>query len=168
MQIHELKPQNKSKKKKRVGRGGKRGTYCGRGSKGQKSRAGSGGKNMAEKGRSSWVKRLPKLGGFRAVQCRNYVIKTNVLEEKFKDGDKVDPEVLLKIGIVDKLKRGRNKKLQRIKILKAGSLKKKLTISGCLVSKTAREDIEKAGGKIEEIKKENQKSKKIKKEKNKG
>lgn len=40
MQIHQLNPKQKKKNKKRIGRGGKRGTYCGRGVKGQKSRAG--------------------------------------------------------------------------------------------------------------------------------
>ena len=40
MQIHQLKPKYKKKEKKRVGRGGKKGTYCGRGIKGQKARAG--------------------------------------------------------------------------------------------------------------------------------
>ena len=39
MQIHELKPNHKRKTGKRIGRGGKRGTYSGRGVKGQKSRA---------------------------------------------------------------------------------------------------------------------------------
>ena len=41
MQVHELKPSNKPKKRRRIGRGGKRGNYSGRGSKGQKSRAGA-------------------------------------------------------------------------------------------------------------------------------
>ncbi|RMD60235.1 ribosomal protein L15 family protein, partial [Candidatus Parcubacteria bacterium] len=40
MQLHELQPATRRKKKKRVGRGGKRGTYSGRGMKGQKARAG--------------------------------------------------------------------------------------------------------------------------------
>jgi large subunit ribosomal protein L15 len=41
MQLHEIKPIHKLKKKKRIGRGGKRGTYCGKGIKGQTSRAGA-------------------------------------------------------------------------------------------------------------------------------
>lgn len=40
MQIHQIKPKIRKEPKKRVGRGGKRGTYSGRGSKGQKARAG--------------------------------------------------------------------------------------------------------------------------------
>jgi len=41
MQLHEIKPIHKLKSKKRIGRGGKRGTYCGKGVKGQKARAGA-------------------------------------------------------------------------------------------------------------------------------
>lgn len=41
MQLHEIEPIHKLKTKKRVGRGGKKGTYCGHGVKGQKSRAGA-------------------------------------------------------------------------------------------------------------------------------
>jgi len=41
MQLHQLKPKNKLKKAKRIGRGGKRGTYSGKGIKGQRSRAGA-------------------------------------------------------------------------------------------------------------------------------
>lgn len=61
MQIHELKPENKPKKKKRIGRGGKRGTYCGRGLKGQKSRAG----RRIRPAVRDFVLKTPKLRGRR-------------------------------------------------------------------------------------------------------
>lgn len=41
MQLHQIQPKNSIKKSRRVGRGGKRGTYSGAGIKGQKSRAGA-------------------------------------------------------------------------------------------------------------------------------
>lgn len=41
MQLHNLQPKHKFKKTKRKGRGGKKGTYCGRGIKGQRARAGA-------------------------------------------------------------------------------------------------------------------------------
>lgn len=41
MQLNQIKPVHKLKSKKRVGRGGKRGTYSGTGMNGQKSRAGA-------------------------------------------------------------------------------------------------------------------------------
>lgn len=59
MQIHQLKPIHKPKKKKRVGRGGKKGTYSGKGMKGQKSRAGKRFKPMIRE----LIKRYPKLKG---------------------------------------------------------------------------------------------------------
>jgi len=59
MQIQELKPNCKNKKKKRIGRGGKRGTYCGRGLKGQKSRAG----RRIRPAVRDFILRTPKLRG---------------------------------------------------------------------------------------------------------
>jgi len=61
MQLHQLSPKHKSKKRKRVGRGGKRGTYCGRGMKGQKSRAGAKFVPIIR----GLIKRYPKLRGYR-------------------------------------------------------------------------------------------------------
>lgn len=61
MQLHELKPKHKRKKRKRVGRGGKRGTYSGRGIKGQKARAGRRLKPVIRE----LIKRYPKLRGYK-------------------------------------------------------------------------------------------------------
>ncbi|MBZ1348254.1 MAG: uL15 family ribosomal protein [Candidatus Nealsonbacteria bacterium] len=61
MQLHQLKPIHKRKKRKRLGRGGKRGTYSGRGMKGQKSRAGA----RFEPIIRGLIKRYPKLRGYR-------------------------------------------------------------------------------------------------------
>lgn len=59
MQLHELKPIHKRKKPKRIGRGGKRGTYSGRGVKGQKARAGRKLKPIIRE----IIKRYPKIRG---------------------------------------------------------------------------------------------------------
>lgn len=59
MQLHELQPKHKLKKQKRIGRGGKRGTYSGRGIKGQKSRAG----RKLKPAIREFIKRYPKLRG---------------------------------------------------------------------------------------------------------
>ena len=61
MQLHELKPIHKLKRKKRIGRGGKRGTYSGRGIKGQKARAGRRLKPVIR----DLIKRYPKLRGYK-------------------------------------------------------------------------------------------------------
>ena len=57
MQLHELKPVYKTLRKKRVGRGGKRGTYSGRGQKGQGARAG----RKIRPAERDFIQRLPKL-----------------------------------------------------------------------------------------------------------
>ncbi|OIO49751.1 MAG: hypothetical protein AUJ39_00315 [Parcubacteria group bacterium CG1_02_42_13] len=60
MQLHELAPIHINKGKKRIGRGGKRGTYSGRGTKGQKARAG----HRIRPAERDLIQRLPKLRGF--------------------------------------------------------------------------------------------------------
>lgn len=148
MQIHELQV-NKKKSKKRVGRGGKRGTYSGRGMKGQKSRSGGNVDPLFEGGRSSLVQRMKKLRGFKAITAKKNNINLDSIEAKFNDGDVVSTESVLKAGLIKK-----SKSNDGIKILGDGKLSKKVTISSeILVSKTAAEAIEKAGGKIESVKK---------------
>ena len=142
MQIHELKPKHKLKSKKRVGRGGKKGTYSGKGNKGQKSRAG---RKMVPLIREL-IKRYPKLRGYRRFVLDDYsaVVNLDVLEKMFKDGDVISPDNLIKSRIVRMIK-GRT---PEIKILGTGKLTKKLTIENCKLSKTAKEAVEKAGGSI--------------------
>lgn len=150
MQLHQLRPIHKKKRKKRIGRGGKRGTYSGRGMKGQKSRAGA-------KIKSSFLeafRKLPKRRGaggkrkkaeakrrFRSIRPKPEIINIKELEEKFKGGDLVTPKILLKMGLIGSIKGG-------VKILGEGKLMKKLVVEGCLLSKSAKEKIEKARGKI--------------------
>jgi len=67
MQLHELQPTNKKKTKKRVGRGGKRGTYSGRGIKGQKSRAG----RKIRPAIRDLMQRTPKLRGAKNQASRH-------------------------------------------------------------------------------------------------
>lgn len=142
MQLHDLKPKHKSKKRKRIGRGGKRGTYSGRGIKGQKSRAG----HRLQPAIRQWLKRYPKLRGYRFKSHREKpaILNLDILEEKFESGDIVSPQILVEKKIVAK-KKG---KVPQIKILGKGELKKKLEISGCQFSKTAQEKIKKAGSEI--------------------
>ena len=142
MQIHELKPKHKNKGKKRVGRGGKKGTYSGKGNKGQKSRAG---RKMVPIIREL-IKRYPKLKGYRSFVLDDYsaVVNLETLEKISKDGETVNPENLIKKGIVSRMK-GRNPK---VKILGTGTLTKKLVVENCKTSKSAKEAIEKAGGTV--------------------
>ncbi len=143
MQIHQLKPKTKSKAKKRVGRGGKKGTYSGKGNKGQKSRAGAKFKPLIR----GWIKRYPKLRGYRFnVQTKTAVINLDVLEKKFNAGDIVSPSILVEKKII---RRATGSKIPLVKILSGGEISKSLTVKECKVSKKAKEKIEKAQGKIE-------------------
>lgn len=142
MQLHQLKPIHRRRSKRRRGRGGKRGTYSGRGVKGQKARAGAKFQPMVRE----VIKKYPKLKGYRQKVRRRVQVEINtaILEEKFKSGEEINPKVLIEKGIIRKIK-GR---VPQVKILGKGELKKKLTIEGCQVSKDAKEKIKKAGGTV--------------------
>ncbi len=141
MQLHELKPKTKNKKPKYVGRGGRHGKTSGRGTKGQNARAGR--KKRPEM--RDIIKKLPKRRGYKfaSIQQKPVVISVARLE-MYSAGDSVTPETLVKNGIVSKSK-GMHPK---VKILGGGELTKKLTVSDCTVSASARAIIEKAGGSI--------------------
>ncbi|MCK9446826.1 uL15 family ribosomal protein [bacterium] len=141
MQLHEIKKNTTTKKKKRVGRGGKKGTYCGGGGKGQKGRAGAIFKPIIR----GWIKRYPKLRGYNFnTQTNVSSLNLDILEKTFEANAIVNPEVLVKTRII----RNVDGKNPVVKILGTGEIKKALTIEGCLVSKTAKEKIEKAGGTV--------------------
>jgi len=142
MQLHELKPKHKLKKKKRIGRGGKKGTYSGKGIKGQKSRAG---RKMVPIIREL-IKRYPKLRGYRRFVLEDYSVVVNIdtLEKTSKTGEIINPENLIKKKIIRIIKG----KAPQVKILGRGKLSKQLIIENCKVSKTAKEAVEKAGGTV--------------------
>ena len=138
MQLHQLKPIHKNKNRKRIGRGGKRGTYSGRGLKGQKSRAG----RRIKPATREMLSRLPKLRGvkFRTLKPKVKIINLGDLERKL-EGDIIDRRVLIESGLIKKSD-------EEIKILSEGELTRAFKVSGFKVSKKAREKIEKVGGRI--------------------
>jgi len=141
MQVHQLQPKHKQKHEKRVGRGGKKGTYSGRGGKGQTARAG---RKVVPIIREL-IKRYPKLRGYRRfVLEKNQAIVNLEDLEKFADGETVTPEVLIKKGVIRDMKG----KIPTVKILGNGKLSKKLTFEGVTFSAKAKELVEKAGGNI--------------------
>jgi len=146
MQLHQLKSIGKKKKRKRVGRGGKRGTYSGRGQKGQKSRAGVSLKPAIR----VFIKRYPKLRGYKFKsktknqKSKIVILNLDILEKKFKEGETVSSETLLERKIIRKMR----VRLPKVKILGRGEITKKLILEGCQLSKTAKEKIKKAGGTI--------------------
>ena len=142
MQLHQLSPTKKQKSKKRVGRGGKRGTFSGRGVKGQKARAG-------RKLRPVWrdvLKRIPKRRGYRfkSLAPKSQILNLGQLSHHFKENELVTLGTLLSKGLITKIK-GR---VPQVKILGDGELNKKLDFKGLKISAGAKEKIEKAGGSI--------------------
>ncbi len=139
MQIHDISPKNKIKKSKRIGRGGKRGTYSGKGMKGQKSRAGAKMKPIIR----GDLKRYPKLRGYNFSQLKKTVaINIAAVDKVFKDKEKVSPKTLVKKGLVKK------SNSLPVKIIGDGKIKKKFFVENCFLSEKAKETIEKAGGKV--------------------
>lgn len=139
MQLHQLQPIHKNKVKKRIGRGGKRGTYSGRGQKGQKARAGA---KIKPAERELFLK-LPKLRGVKNKPFRKKPVILNIddLEKIIKSGQKINKEILLERGMIKKLSR-------EVKILGKGEVKKSWEIKGIKTSKSAKIKIEQAGGRI--------------------
>lgn len=142
MQIHQISANKNQKTKKRVGRGGKRGTYSGRGMKGQRSRSG-------RKLRPEWrdaLKSIPKRRGykFKPVGEKPVVLNLGILGEIFKEGELVSKQSLREKKLIFKIKNA----LPEVKILSDGDLAKKLDFRGVKVSQAAKWKIEKAGGKI--------------------
>jgi len=142
MQIHQVIPKTKSKKGKYIGRGGKRGTYSGRGVKGQKARSG---RKMRPEIRDL-IKKLPKKRGykFKSFQKDATIINLETLNKNFSDKSEITPGILVEKGFIRQV----SGKVPSVKILGKGEVDKKLIITGCLFSKSVKEKVEKAGGSI--------------------
>ena len=147
MKLNELRYTDGSKSNaKRVGRGTSSGfgKTSGRGQKGQKSRSGGGVRLGFEGGQNPLFRRIPK----RGFNNYNFSVRYAVINvsdlNRFSDGAEITPELLKEVGLV-------KKQLDGIKVLGNGTLDKKLTVKASVFSKTAKEKIEKNGGKAEVI-----------------
>ena len=136
------------KSKKRLGRGigSGKGKTSGRGHKGQKSRSGVAIKSF-EGGQMPLYRRLPKRG-FKSITNNKNIAIINLsriqeilINEKNTFNNKINLENLQKTKFV-------NKKYKRLKLLGSGDLKKKFDIELNSISKSAKEKIEKLGGKV--------------------
>lgn len=139
-QITKLAGKQKARKRVGRGRGSGLGKTCGRGHKGQGSRAGSGGRMLTEGGQMPTFRRIPKRGFSNAKFATCFsTVNVGKLEERFEAGAHVTPQSLLEAGLI------RNLRLP-VKILGDGELKKKLMVDAAKYTGTAKEKIEKAGG----------------------
>ena len=147
MELHNLKPANGSiKGSKRIGRGegSKKGGTSTRGHKGAKSRSGYSKKSGFEGGQQPLQRRVPKFG-FNNINRKEFkpvnidTLQNLVDNKKIKKG-KVDIQLMIENGLVQKK--------DLVKILGRGELSSKLEISAHAFSNSAKESIEKNGGKI--------------------
>ena len=134
-------------KKIRVGRGigSGKGKTSGRGVKGQKSRSGVAIKSF-EGGQMPLFRRLPKRGfnpinKIKIAKINLEKIQTFIDKKTINSSDKIDFKLLKKLKII-------NKNSQKLKILGTGEIKVKINIEADLISKSAKEKLEKIGGSI--------------------
>ena len=158
MQLSNLKPKTARPKHKRVGRGGKRGTTSGHGTKGQKSRAGASVRPGFRGGDNRIWQLFPKQRGagkkpgnsrphrkhrfFAISRFKPSVVNLYSLDA-FKDGDTVSPKSLAEKGLISSA-------ASPVKVLGTGELNRKLSFKDVAVSTSAKAKIEKAGGTIAE------------------
>jgi large subunit ribosomal protein L15 len=147
MQLNNLKLRNRQKGKKRLGRGigSGKGKTCGRGHKGQKSRSGVAIKSF-EGGQMPLYRRLPKRG-FKSFGNKNIaevsLTKLQGFLEKKEDlaSTKINLSSLIKSKLI-------KKKFKKIKLIGTGNLKSKFDVEVDFISNSAKEKIEKLGGKV--------------------
>lgn len=144
MKLNELSPSVPKKNRKRIGRGNSSGwgKTAGKGSNGQKSRAGGGVKPYFEGGQMPIYRRVPKRGFSNAIFKKEYtVISLAFLNENFEDGE-VSLETLFNKCLIKKGRDG-------VKVLGNGELNKKLTVKVHKISKSAKAAVEAKGGTVE-------------------
>ena len=131
------------KKRKRVGRGGKRGGVSGRGSEGQLSRTGSRSeiRPSFEGCQMPLLRRIPKRGFKNRYKTLFTVLGLDILENHFDEGQTVDVLQLREKGLVKRRK-------SLVKILGNGELNKRLVVRVHAVSESALAAIQKAGGEV--------------------
>src|SRR4051812_1896751 len=145
MELNDIKPAPGAKKNpRRVGRGigSGLGKTAGRGHKGQKSRAGGFHKVGFEGGQMPLQRRLPKRGFLATTIDKASEVRSGDLAKV--GGNAIDLDGLKKAGLVPTGSK-------RAKIILAGEVSGKFSVSGVAASKGAREAIQKAGGSVAEI-----------------
>ena len=139
--LSNLKPaKGATKRKQKVGRGGKRGTYSGRGMKGQKSRSG-GRSGLKAMGFKQTLQRIPKNRGFKSLKPKMAIINIDDINKSFTDGEEVTRAKMKRKQLINEIKNG-------VKVLGDGKLDKKLIIEADAFSISAKKAIIEAGGEV--------------------
>lgn len=131
-----------------VGRGGKRGKTSGRGTKGQKARAG----RKIRPALRDIIKKLPRMRGvtinkrdhqFTSVSLAPVTLSLTAIEAVYASGETVTPETLMEKGLIKRV----GGRVPRVKLLD-GELSKKVSTEKIRLSESAKKKIEAAGGSI--------------------
>ena len=143
--LNSLSTTTKRKKKKLIGRGGKHAKTAGRGTKGQKARAGH---KMRPQMRDI-IKKLPKLRGRgkninKAFGPIATIVSLEKLVAAFPNGGRISRKILRQKGLVTDVR-----DTARVKILGSAALTSAFMVYDCEVSASATVAIEKAGGKVQ-------------------
>ena len=148
MKLHELSPaEGATREVKRIGRGhgSGQGKTAGKGHKGQWARSGGGVKPGFEGGQTKLAMRIPKRGFNNIFRTEYVTVNVSELDKRFEEGAVIDAAALEEAGLV-KIKKS---DAVGVKVLGNGELKKKFTVKADKFTATAKEKIEKAGGKAE-------------------
>jgi large subunit ribosomal protein L15 len=141
--LHNLPaPKGATKAPKRKGRGpgSGLGKTAGRGHKGQRSRTSGNVRPGFEGGQMPLIRRVPKRGFTNPFRVPNQVVNLKDLDKI--SGEEINPAALIEAGLVGNANRP-------IKILGTGEATRAYVVQGCTASRTAREKIEQAGGRVE-------------------
>ncbi len=141
--LHNLPaPRGGTKEPKRKGRGpgSGLGKTAGRGQDGQRSRSGGGVRPGFEGGQMPLIRRVPKRGFWSRFRTEYQAVNLRDLSKV--QGDEVTPATLVQAFLIAKPQ-------APVKILGFGEVDRAITVRDCATSKTARQKIEAAGGRIE-------------------
>lgn len=144
MSLTELRSKTGNKKRKRVGRGNGSGvgTYSRRGMKGQTARAGGRRRPGFEGGQTPYLRKMPKLKGFKNPNYVEYQIINVEDLNIFDDKATVDTAALLEKKLI-------SRKNRPVKLLSSGELEKELTIIVAKASQAAIKKVEEKKGKVQ-------------------
>lgn len=145
MKLHARTP-IRGKRLQRIGRSGKRGSYSGRGQKGQRSRSG----HRIRPAERDIILKIPKMRGFRNKPKRDVpeIFNLGELSKKFKSQAKAGAPLEVSYALLRTAKLLKKDYKGKVKILGAGEIAFPISISGFEVSASAKMKIEKAGGKV--------------------
>ena len=150
MQRNDLKLSQPRKKRKVIGRGGKKGTYSGKGNKGQKARSGAHVNPLFEGGRSTLIDHMKKKRGFTSHKAKRNIVKIGAIEKNFENGATIGVESLVNMKLV-----ARKNVPLGIKVLGNDKLTKKFVFEKeIFVSESVKKAILAAGGEVKVEKKD--------------